>query len=166
MGALVFVWQSGLLHGDLGWPSPGVLGLLAWLPVFALGALAVPQVRRKAIVEPAYGMVRGILPKVSDTEAQALDAGTVGFDAELFSGTPDWDKLRAIPPIQLTPEEQAFLDGPTEELCRMIDDWQIRHANREIPEADLGFRQEARLPRHADLEGARRPRVSRRRRNR
>jgi acyl-CoA dehydrogenase len=139
LGALVFVWQSGLLHGDFGWPSPGVLGLLAWLPVFALGALAVPQVRRKAIVEPAYGMVRGILPKVSDTEAQALEAGTVGFDAELFSGTPDWNKLLAIPPIQLTPEEQAFLDGPVEELCSMLNDWQIRHAKREIPEPIWDF---------------------------
>lgn len=139
LGALVFLWQSGLLHGDAGWPSPGFLGLLAWLPVFALGALAVPQVRRKALVEPVYGVVRGILPKVSDTEAQALEAGTVGFDAELFSGTPDWNKLLAIPPIQLSPEEQAFLDGPTEELCRMLSDWQIRHANREIPEPVWDF---------------------------
>lgn len=139
LGALLFLWQSGLLHGETGWPAPGFLGLLAWLPVFALGALAVPQVRRKALVEPVYGLVRGILPKVSDTEAQALEAGTVGFDAELFSGTPDWNKLLAIPPIQLSPEEQAFLDGPTEELCRMLNDWQIRHANREIPEPVWDF---------------------------
>jgi acyl-CoA dehydrogenase len=74
LGALVFIWQSGLLHGDAGWPAPGFLGLLAWLPVFALGALAVPQVRRKALIEPGYGMVRNILPKVSETEAQALEA--------------------------------------------------------------------------------------------
>lgn len=139
LAGLVFLWQSGLLQGDFGWPNPGFLGLLAWLPPFALGALAVPAIRRKAVSEPAYGMVRGILPKVSDTEAQALEAGTVGFDAELFSGTPDWNKLQAIPPIQLTAEEQAFLDGPTDELCRMIDDWQVRHANREIPDAIWDF---------------------------
>ncbi len=86
------------------------------------------------LIAPAFRMVRGTLPKVSDTEAQALEAGTVGFDAELFSGDPDWDKLRSIAPIVLTPEEQAFLDGPTDELCRIIDDWQVRHTEREVPE--------------------------------
>ncbi len=70
---------------------------------------------------------------------QALEAGTVGFDAELFSGTPDWDKLRSIAPIVLTPEEQAFLDGPTDELCGLIDDWQVRHAQREIPDKVWDF---------------------------
>ena len=139
LGLLVFVWQSGLLEGDFGWPSPGILGLLAWLPVLVLAALSVPQIKRTLVVKPAYAMVRGILPKVSDTEAQALEAGTVGFDAELFSGTPDWNKLLAIPPMQLSAEEQAFLDGPTEELCRMLNDWQIRHAMREIPEPIWDF---------------------------
>ncbi len=57
----------------------------------------------------------------------------MGFDAEIFSGTPDWMKLRAIPPIVLTPEERAFLDGPTEQLCAMVDHWQIRHAERRMP---------------------------------
>ena len=134
-----YLWQIGLLDGSLHWPSPGLLGWLAWAGVAALAALAVPSIRRTVVIEPAFGLVQKILPKVSDTEAQALDAGTVGFDAELFSGTPDWAKLHAIPPIQLTAEEQAFLDGPTEDLCRMIDDWQIRHANREIPEPIWAF---------------------------
>ncbi|MEQ1715190.1 MAG: acyl-CoA dehydrogenase [Hyphomicrobium sp.] len=137
--ALLYIWQSGLLHGAHQWPSPGFLGWLAWLPVLTLAALSVPALRRSLIVEPAYGMVRTILPKVSDTEAQALEAGTVGFDAELFSGTPDWNKLQSIPPIQLSAAEQAFLDGPTEDLCRMISDWQVRHTNREIPEAIWDF---------------------------
>ena len=138
-GLLTLVWRSGVLHG--GPPSaPGLLSFVfGWLPFGVLAALAVPQIRRALITAPAYGMVRNILPKVSDTEAQALDAGTVGFDAELFSGTPDWNKLQAIPPVQLTAEEQAFLDGPTEDLCRMINDWQVRHANREIPEAIWDF---------------------------
>ncbi len=139
VAAAVFTWQSGLLDGNFGLPVPGLLGLIAWAVVAALAALAVPSIRRKFVVEPAFGLVQKILPKVSDTEAQALDAGTVGFDAEIFSGSPDWAKLQAIPPIQLSREEQAFLDGPTDELCRMIDDWQIRHANREIPEPVWAF---------------------------
>ena len=91
------------------------------------------------LIAPAFKFVKGTLPKVSDTEAQALEAGTVGFDAELFSGTPDWNKLRSIAPVVLTPEEQAFLDGPTDELCGMIDDWQVRHAEREVSEAVWDF---------------------------
>lgn len=137
--AAVFVWQSGLLHGTLQMPSPGLLGLLAWLPAVILGVLSIPTVHRKFVTDPAFRTVKGILPKVSDTEQAALDAGTVGFDAELFSGTPDWDKLRAVPPIVLTEEEQAFLDGPTEELCRMIDDWSVRFEQNEISEEIWDF---------------------------
>ncbi|MEW5962572.1 MAG: acyl-CoA dehydrogenase [Pseudomonadota bacterium] len=132
--AAAFIWQSGLLHGRFEIPSPGPLGLLGWLPAMGLALLSAPTLRRLLVVAPVLATVRGILPKVSDTETQALEAGTVGFDAELFSGQPDWDKLRAVPPIVLTSEEKAFLDGPTEELCRMIDDWQIRHHSKEIPE--------------------------------
>lgn len=137
VSALTYLWQSGLLSSSE--PSSGFLSWIAWLPALALAALSVPSLRRQFVVAPAFAMVQKILPKVSDTEAQALDAGTVGFDAELFSGTPDWAKLQAIPPIQLTAEEQAFLDGPTEELCKLINDWQIRHANREIPEVIWDF---------------------------
>jgi len=134
-----FVWQSGLLFGHYRTPSPSPLGLLGWLPAIALALLSAPTLRRVVLVEPLFRKVKGILPKVSDTETQALEAGTVGFDAELFSGQPDWDKLRAIPPIVLSAEEQAFLDGPTDELCRIIDDWRIRHDAREIPEEIWAF---------------------------
>lgn len=133
LGAVTFAWQSGLFHGEAHAPGVGILGFLVWLALAALGALSVAKVRRQVVIEPAFNLVRKILPKVSDTEQQALDAGTVGFDAEIFSGTPDWTKLRAVPPIVLTPEERAFLDGPTEQLCRMIDHWQIRHAERRMP---------------------------------
>lgn len=137
--AAALLWQSGLLHGRFEIPSPGPLALVGWLPAIVLALLSAPTLRRFLLVEPVFRMVKGILPKVSDTETQALEAGTVGFDAELFSGQPNWDKLRAVPPIVLTPEEKAFLDGPTEELCRMIDDWQIRHRSKEIPEAIWTF---------------------------
>jgi acyl-CoA dehydrogenase len=112
---------------------------LAWLPFIALAILAIPSVRRSLIVAPVFAKIRKILPKVSDTEAQALEAGTVGFDAELFSGTPDWNKLQSIPPIELSAEERDFIDGPTEDLCRMISDWQVRHTLREIPDEIWDF---------------------------
>ncbi|MEZ5924368.1 MAG: acyl-CoA dehydrogenase [Hyphomicrobiaceae bacterium] len=127
--ALTIALASLLVGGSvLGWTLiPFVIGVVT-------GLLAVKSIRDAVLIKPAFAALRGVLPSVSDTEQQALDAGTVGWDAELFSGTPDWIKLRAVPPIVLTPEERAFLDGPTEELCRMVDDWQIRHNEREIPE--------------------------------
>ncbi|MCB1507149.1 MAG: acyl-CoA dehydrogenase [Hyphomicrobiaceae bacterium] len=135
----LITWQSGLVNGHYATPEPGFLGLLAWVPVVILALLAVPALRRSILIEPAFRMVKGILPKVSDTEQQALDAGTVGFDAELFSGQPDWNKLRAIPGINLTAEERAFLDGPTEQLCQMIDDWKVRFQEKEIPDEIWDF---------------------------
>ena len=128
------IWRAEAVHGQT-----GVFGFLLWLFVIAFAVMAIPGVRRAALSAPIFKFVKGTLPKVSDTEAQALEAGTVGFDAELFSGTPDWDKLRSIAPIVLTPEEQAFLDGPTEELCAQISDWQVRHERREIPDKIWDF---------------------------
>jgi len=136
--AAAIIWQSGV-NGTLTDPAPGLIGYLLWLIAIAFGLLAVPAIRRTVLIAPAFKFIKGMMPKVSDTETQALEAGTVGFDAELFSGTPDWDKLRSIPPIVLTPEEQAFLDGPTEELCGMINDWQVRHTEAEVPEEIWDF---------------------------
>ena len=140
VGAFTFLSQSPIVFGpDAYAGGTGLLTLLAWLPFAVLALLSVPSIRRSAVIEPVYAVVQKILPKVSDTEAEALEAGTVGFDAELFSGTPDWDKLKSIPPIELSTEERAFLSGPTEDLCKLIDDWQIRHSQREVPDAIWDF---------------------------
>ena len=78
-------------------------------------------------------MYRRRLPPLSDTEREALEAGTVWWDAALFSGRPDWQAFLAEPKPTLQEKEQAFLDGPTEELCRMVDDWRIRHVIFDLP---------------------------------
>jgi acyl-CoA dehydrogenase len=137
--AITAAWQTGLFEGRAESPSTGLLSLLGWLPALVIGALSIPLLRRRLLIGPAFGMIRHGLPRVTQTAQQALGAGTIGFDAEFFGGMPDWKKLRAIPPIKLTDEEKAFLDGPTEELCRMIDDWQLRHNQREIPEEIWDF---------------------------
>jgi acyl-CoA dehydrogenase len=139
LAGATFLWQAGLPRGALSDPEPGLLGLLAWAVVIALGGLCIPALRRRVLIEPAFQAIKGAMPKVSATEQEALNAGTIGFDAELFSGQPDWEKLRAVPPITLSPEERAFLDGPTEELCRMANDWAIRHDRKEIPEEIWDF---------------------------
>src|SRR5262249_53116408 len=108
-------------------------GALVWILIAALAALSIAPLRRAVLVAPLFRRIKGVLPKVSATEQEALNAGSIGFDAELFSGKPDWAKLRAVPPITLSEEEKAFLDGPVNELCRMADDWQIRHNLHEVP---------------------------------
>ncbi|WP_169195294.1 acyl-CoA dehydrogenase [Devosia sp. MC1541] len=111
------------------------LGFGGWL-LLVFGALllllAIKPLRLAVLTTPVYGAVKSILPKVSRTEQEALDAGTVGWDAELFSGRPNWDKLTQIRPLTLSAEEQAFLDGPTEQACQMLDDWDIRHNRADL----------------------------------
>lgn len=89
--------------------------------------------RRKLISDPSLRLFRKLMPHISETEREALEAGTVWWDAELFSGRPNWKKLLAAPAPAFTAEEQAFLDGPVEELCRMLDDWRINAELHDLP---------------------------------
>lgn len=89
--------------------------------------------RKHLISAPVLRWYRGVLPPMSDTEREAIDAGTVWWDAELFAGAPNWRSMRALAAPTLTPQEQAFLDGPTERLCAMLDDWRITHELADLP---------------------------------
>ena len=114
--------------------ATGELKLGLWtIFLVVAGVLAVAPLRRGLISDPLLGWFRKVMPQVSQTEQEALDAGTVWWDGELFSGNPDWNKLYLIPKPRLTPDEQSFLDGPVEELCRMCDDWKISHELNDLP---------------------------------
>ncbi len=89
--------------------------------------------RQRYITKPLLNWVRGVLPTMSETEREALEAGTIWWDAELLRGDPDFSKLLSTPVQKLSAEEQAFLDGPTEKLCRLIDDWKMTFEDRDIP---------------------------------
>ena len=107
--------------------------LLLWL---AFGLLVVPNMiefRREKITRPLLDIYRTMLPPMSETEREALEAGSVWWDGELFSGMPNWDRLMSFPPPRLSDEEQAFVDGPCEELCRMLDEWEIGHELADMP---------------------------------
>ena len=95
--------------------------------------LAVPFLRRLLVSNQILKIFRKMLPQISQTEQEALDAGTVWWEGDLFSGKPDWEKLLAYPKPQLTAEEQAFLDGPVEQLCAMLDEWKITHELKDLP---------------------------------
>jgi len=106
--------------------APGWLLAVLWILLAVVAApLLLPDLRRKHFTAPLFSWFQKTLPPMSQTERDAIDAGTVWWDGELFSGRPDWDKLLAYPKAQLSEEEQAFIDGPTEELCAMVTDWQI-----------------------------------------
>ena len=89
--------------------------------------------RQEKLTRPIYRWAKTVMPPISETEREAIDAGTVWWDGELFGGNPDWDKLLAMPPSRLSPDEQAFLDGPVEELCGMVDDWKIVWEDHDLP---------------------------------
>ncbi|NMZ18252.1 acyl-CoA dehydrogenase [Pseudomonas rhodesiae] len=109
--------------------APGWLLVILWVLLAVVAApLLLPDLRRQYFTKPLFSWFQKVLPPMSETERDAIDAGTVWWDGELFSGRPDWDKLLAYPMVQLTEEEQAFIDGPTEELCAMVSDWEIGQA--------------------------------------
>ena len=108
---------------------------LLWVLFGGLILLNVEALRRERISAPILGVLRTLLPRLSETERAALEAGTVWWEGELFSGMPDWRQLAKLPPPRLTEAEQAFLDGPTEELCSLADEWEITHELQDMPES-------------------------------
>jgi len=133
----VVAWQSRMADDTL------KIVLIA-LGVFVL-LFGVPALRRLFISNFILKLFRKILPQVSQTEQEALDAGTVWWDGELFSGRPRWSRLLAMPKTGLSEREQAFLDNEVEQLCALLDDWDITHRRADLsPEAwqfikDKGF---------------------------
>ncbi|QPF90167.1 acyl-CoA dehydrogenase [Bradyrhizobium commune] len=95
--------------------------------------------RRDTITKPIFSWARGVLPSMSDTEREAIEAGDVWWDADLFTGNPDWWKLLKVPQATLTDEERAFLNGPVDELCAMLDEWKIFWEWRDLPQDVWSF---------------------------
>jgi len=130
IAAGLLTWYLSAIAG-FGFTVNVVLGI-AFVVIAAV--LNIPALRRAVISDRILAIYRRILPDMSQTEKEAIDAGTVWWDADLFSGKPDWDKLLAVPEPRLSSEEQAFLDGPVEELCAMLNDWEITHERMDLPE--------------------------------
>ena len=94
--------------------------------------LNINILRRKIVSDRVLAIFRRILPDMTQTEKDAIDAGTVWWDADLFSGKPDWNKMLAIPAPKLSAEERAFVEGPCEEVCAMTDDWEVTHERYDL----------------------------------
>ncbi len=148
----ILAWvRSGLLNGCLAVGAylllMSLLGPAHWLINTLLWALflgiAIPlnltNWRQRSITTPIFHWFKKVLPPISQTEQEALDAGTVWWDGDIFSGRPDWNKLHSYPAPKLTSEEQEFLDGPTEELCRMTHEWELTTHLQDLPEVVWDF---------------------------
>ncbi len=131
-GAIAAVLLVFSLSGGVGW----LLLSLSWI-IFLAVALPMNHLpwRREFLTQPVLKAFAGMVPKISDTERVALEAGTVGFEGELFTGKPRWQRLINKPLRELSVEEQAFLDGPVEALCDMVDEWEVSHYRADLPEA-------------------------------
>ncbi|PPK72609.1 acyl-CoA dehydrogenase [Methylobacter tundripaludum] len=112
----------------------GNLVFLLWVVFDAIFIpLNVPAIRKRLFSSVVFKVMKQMLPPMSQTEREALEAGNTWWDAELFSGHPDWKILLDLPAPKLTAEELAFIDGPVETLCGMLDDWDITHNRRDLP---------------------------------
>jgi len=133
IGAYLLVWPS--LHGISAWALTPVW--LVFIPVAAV--LGLPVLRRRVVSLPVLKLFKKLMPSVSDTEREALEAGSTWWEADLFSGSPDWRKLLDYDKPELNADEKAFIDGPVNELCRMIDDWKITEDLHDLPEPVWDF---------------------------
>jgi len=131
--ATAFLLVSWAVHGG-GWGL--FVAFLVWLAVAIV--TGVPAVRRRVITRAVMRRIGPLLPRMSETERVALEAGTIWWDAELFSGAPRWERITRFAPQPLSDRERDFLEGPCTQLCRMLDDHAIRAAG-DLPLAVWSF---------------------------
>ncbi|WP_442596228.1 acyl-CoA dehydrogenase [Parapusillimonas sp. JC17] len=100
------------------------------------------SLRRRWLTEPLYRLARDAMPRMSATEREAIEAGDVWWDAQLFSGKPDWNAMLDLPRARLSPQEQEFLDGPVAQLCHMLHEWDIVWRDGDLPPEVWAFMKE------------------------
>jgi acyl-CoA dehydrogenase len=127
VGAALLLWA---IFGGGSWLWKAFI-LLGYAAVMA--PLNMPEIRKQYITGHAFAFFKKALPAMSATEREAMEAGSVWWDGDLFSGDPDFNRLKSFPDPVLSAEERAFLDGPVEELCRTLDDWRITDELHDLP---------------------------------
>ena len=137
LGVRTWVWTValGAFLAGLAWLAPlppAASATLFWLFVVVAVIFNFTPLRRTLLSNPLLVLFRKAMPPMSQTEADAINAGTVWWDGQLFSGDPDWRELLSLPKPRLSAEEQAFLDGEVEELCRIANDWDT-YATSDLP---------------------------------
>ncbi len=123
---LIIATATGSLSG-------AIAGVMWFLFLAATLVANIKALRVSLLSAPIFVIYKKLLPQMSSTEQEALEAGTVWWDGDLFSGKPDWNKWLNVPRATLTAEEQAFIDGPTNQLCSMVDEWKVTHEDFDLP---------------------------------
>ena len=136
-GAKLVIWTAAVAAAIVLFAATGSVSALSLvLTALVFVAVALPlnyrPWRQQFFSAPFLQQYLRMLPSLSETEQVALDAGTVGWEGELFAGKPDWKKLQEMPFLELSVEEQAFVDGPVEELCDMLNQWEITHRDADL----------------------------------
>ncbi len=136
-GTSLLLWTAAVAVGIFVFAVTGSVPIFSLVVVAAVfAAVAIPvnfkPWRQQLISAPFLKQFRRMLPDVSETEQVALEAGTVGWEGELFAGKPNWQLLKKQPYLELTVEEKAFIDGPVEELCGMLNQWEITHRDADL----------------------------------
>ena len=131
---LLFIITVVLTRLRLIYPTPTGFRWAFGIITVTLMGFSIKPLRRLLISDRLFGWYRKVMPSMSRTEREALEAGTVWWEGEIFSGRPRWRRLLRLGAPTLTEKEQAFLDGPVEELCRMLDDWEICEHHRRVPD--------------------------------
>ena len=111
-----------------------MMSVFLWFVVLILILINMVPLRRSRLSKPLLNVYKRMVPKMSKTEKEALEAGGVWWEGELFSGMPNWDVLMTMPQPELSPDEKRFLNGPCEKLCEMLNDWEISHHRGDLPE--------------------------------
>lgn len=110
--------------------------IVSWIIFLVIAIpLVVKPLRRKFVSQPIFRIYQRLMPSMSRTERAAIAAGTITWEGDLFCGKPNWHKLLSMPAAKLSAEEQAFLEGPVDILCQMLDDWDITHNRADLPPA-------------------------------
>tara|TARA_B100001250_G_scaffold99514_1_gene83733 strand:+ start:1633 stop:4065 length:2433 start_codon:yes stop_codon:yes gene_type:complete len=127
-----------IAYSIIGDPAGFYLAIL-WIIFGLLVSLNIPEIRQNYYSAKILRIYKSLLPNISQTEQEAIEAGNVWWDAELFTGNPNWEVLRSNPKASLSEKEQTFLDGPVNKVCEMIDEWSVIHKDYDLPEEVYDF---------------------------
>lgn len=109
------------------------VGILLWLGVAVIAACGLPALRRRWLTPRLFAAFDKAAPKVSETERTALEAGSVAWDGELFSGRPQWQRLLDFRNAGLSEEERAFVDHQCSVAAGMCNAWEIARERADLP---------------------------------
>lgn len=148
-GAKLWIWTAAFLAYFVGLNQVGAIGstgltvaLAIFLPLAAL--FNITAIRRAVVTKPIFKGFKAVLPDMTSTEREALEAGDVWWEGEMFRGKPDWNKLMSFKLTELTAEEQSFIDNECEELCKMMDEWKVME-DKDLPKEVWDYMREKRF---------------------